>query len=143
MYPMFAAHVLVNRIVPKNVEGSSAGVGLRYFAHGMALDPVLGNLGYAIFLTVASFHFVTGAAKYLKLSREYVTEGGKEGAVKKKWRGRIVNGVAAAVAAVWIAGGLGVVGRGGKGVGWEASNWNKIYKAVPLLGPLLVRTEAI
>lgn len=138
MYPMLAAHVLVNRIVPKEVEGSSAGVGLRYFAHGVALDPVFGNLAYATFLSVASFHFVTGAAKYLKLSSEYITEGGKSGAVRRKWRSRIVNGVAAAVAGVWIAGGLGVVGRGGPGVGWEASNWNKIYKAVPLLGPLLV-----
>lgn len=83
---------------------------------------------------MASFHFVTGAAKFLKLSKEYITEGGHSGQLRKKWRGRFINGIAALTAALWIAGGLGVVGRSGKGVGWEATNWDKIYKAVPLIG---------
>lgn len=79
---------------------------------------------------------MTGAAKFLKVSREYITQAGEDGKKRRKWRGRVVNGVAAMVAGVWIAGGLGIVGRAGKGVGWEASNWNKIYKAVPILGSI-------
>lgn len=136
MYPLFVGHVLVMRIAPKNVDGSSAGVGLRYFAHGIAHNPWIGNVGYATFVTIASWHFVTGAAKYLKLSREYITEGGLSGSLRRKWRSRIINGLAATVAAVWIAGGLGVVGRSGMGVGWEAKNWDKIYGAVPILGAM-------
>ncbi|KIW17167.1 hypothetical protein PV08_04358 [Exophiala spinifera] len=136
LYPMFVAHVAMQRVVPNKVEGSSAGVGLRFFAHGVAQDPWFANTFYAVFVAVASWHFVTGAAKYLRLSREYVTEGGESGAVRRKWRTRIVNGVAAAVASLWIAGGLGVVGRAGPGVGWEAKNWDRIYAAVPLLGRL-------
>lgn len=131
---MFAAHVITMRITPQKVEGSSSGVGLQYFAHGIAHDPIVGNIAYATLLSVASWHIVTGAAKFLRVSKEYITEGGESGRLRKKWRGWIINGVAATVAAVWIAGGLGVVGRAGKGVGWEASNWDKIYKAIPLLG---------
>jgi hypothetical protein len=134
LYPMFVAHVLMQRIIPQKVEGSSAGVGLRYFAHGVAHDPIIANAFYTVFVSVASYHFVSGAAKYLKLSSEYVTEGGQSGAMRRKWTRRAVNGIAATVAALWIAGGLGVVGRAGKGVGWEASNWDKIYAAMPLVG---------
>ena len=134
LYPMFVAHVLAMRIIPKKIEGNSAGVGLRYFAHGIAHNPIIGNIAYATFVSVASFHFVTGAAKFLKLSRDYITEGGQSGAAKKKWRGRVVNAIAAAVAAFWIAGGLGVVANSGMGVGWEASNWDKIYRAIPIAG---------
>ena len=134
LYPMLAAHILVNRITPLKVEGNSSGVGLRYFAHGIARHPLLSNLGYSVMLCVASWHFVGGAAKYLKLSREYVTEGGDYGNQKRKRRGWIINGMSGLVAALWIAGGLGVIGRGGQGIGWEASNWEKIYKSVPVVG---------
>lgn len=134
LYPMFVLHILTMRIVPKNVDGSSAGVGLRYFAHGVAHDPWLTSLAYSVFVSVASWHFVTGSAKFLKLSKEYITESGQSGQLRKKWRGRLINAAAALTAAVWIAGGLGVIGRSGKGVGWEASNWDQIYKAVPLIG---------
>ncbi|EXJ81038.1 hypothetical protein A1O3_07326 [Capronia epimyces CBS 606.96] len=136
LYPLLVGHVLVMRITPNKVDGSSAGVGLRYFAHGIAHNPLIGNLGYATFVTIASWHFVTGAAKYLKLSRDYITEGGHDGTLRRKWRSRFINAVAATVAAVWIAGGLGVVGRAGTGTGWEAKNWDKIYEAVPLVGAM-------
>ena len=131
---MMVLHVLVNRITPKNVDGGSSGVGLRYFAHGIAKHPVLTNVGYAGMLCVASWHFVTGGAKYLRLSREYITDGGDYGVRKRRNRDWMVNGVAALVAGAWIAGGLGVIGRGGSGEGWEARNWDRIYKAVPGLG---------
>lgn len=136
LYPMFVAHVLVNRITPQKVDGGSSGVGLRYFAYGVAKHPLLANAGYAAMLAVASWHFVGGAAKYLRLSREYVIDGGDYGARKRRRRGWIVNAVAAVVAGAWIAGGLGVVGRAKDGgwQAWETANWDQIYKAVPVVG---------
>ncbi|KPI37484.1 uncharacterized protein AB675_10390 [Cyphellophora attinorum] len=136
LYPMFVAHVLVNRITPQKVEGGSSGVGLRYFAYGVSRHPWFANLGYAAMLSVASWHFVGGAAKYLKLSREYVTDGGDWGARRRRRRGWIINAISAAVAGAWIAGGLGVIGRAKNGGwrSWETVNWDKIYQAVPVVG---------
>lgn len=134
LYPMLAAHVIVNRVTPLKVEGGSSGVGLRYFAHGVAKHPVLSNIGYAIMVSVASWHFVGGAAKFLKASAEYVTGFGEEGRRQRQRRTWLVNGISALVAAGWIAGGLGVIGRAGAGTGWEAKNWDAILKQVPLLG---------
>lgn len=130
---MLAAHVTVNRVTPLKVEGGSSGVGLRYFAHGIAKHPVVSNIGYALMVSVASWHFVGGAAKFLKVSSEYVSGGGDQGK-RKRQRGRVINGICALVAAGWIAGGLGVIGRAGAGTGWEAKSWDAILKRVPMLG---------
>ncbi|OCT51001.1 hypothetical protein CLCR_08880 [Cladophialophora carrionii] len=136
LYPMFVLHVLSMRVTPRRVDGSSASVGLRYFAHGISAHPALGLAAHALLICTASYHFVSGAARFMRLSSEYVVGGGEDGRVKRKWRGRIINGVAALMAGIWIAGGLGVVGTSGPGVGWEASHWNAIYKEVPLVGRL-------
>ncbi|KAK5938834.1 hypothetical protein PMZ80_009026 [Knufia obscura] len=140
LYPMMIAHVLVNRITPLKVHGDSSSVGLRFFSHGFKRHPWLAGLGYSLMVSVASFHFVGGAAKYLKLTREYVTEGGDYGARQRRLRSRVVNAVCALVALVWAVGGLGVVGRGvGAPVGsaWEMKQWNDVYKAVPVVGGLM------
>lgn len=111
-------------------------MGLRYVAHGFAKHPVVANVGYAALVGVGSWHFVGGAAKWLGVSEEWVTESGDYGRVKRKRRKWMINGFAAGVAAVWMLGGLGVVGRGGKGVGtgWEVRAWDEIYRRVPILG---------
>ena len=126
--------MIVNRMTPLKVEGGSSGVGLRYFAHGIAKHPVVANMGYIVMVSVASWHFVGGAAKFFQLSKEYVTGVGEEGRQKKQRRAWMINGIAALVAAGWVAGGLGVIGRAGAGTGWEAKNWDAILKQVPLLG---------
>lgn len=136
LYPMFVLHMLSMRITPKKVDGSSASVGLRYFAHGISSHPWIGVSTHAFLIATASYHVVTGASKFLKLSKEYITEGGEDGRVKKLWRGRIINGAVALVAGVWMYGALGVVGFSGKGAGWEANHWDAIYKQVPLVGKL-------
>ena len=135
--PMLAAHVFVNRILPLKHDGGSSGVGLRYFAHGMSKHPVLLHTAYATMLAVASWHFVTGASKWLGLSSEYVTERGEDGVQEKRRRKWGVNAVAALLWGVWVAGGLGVVGRGGRGSGWEARAWDDLYLRVPLIGSWL------
>lgn len=136
LYPMLVLHMLSNRIVPKKIDGSSASVGLRYFAHGISSHPWLGLSSHGFLIATASYHFVSGAAKFLKLSKEYVTEGGEDGRVSRKRRGWAVNGLAALLATVWMTGGLGVIGMSGRGVGWEASHWDQIFKEVPLVGKL-------
>ena len=137
MWPLVAGHVFVNRILPLRAEGGSSGVGLGYVAHGFAKHPLLANAGYAALIGVASAHVVGGAARWLGLGREGVTEGGDYGARKRRRRGWVMNGVMVGVAALWMAGGLGVVGRGGIGTGWEAKNWDELYSQVPLFGAWL------
>lgn len=140
LWPLLAVHGQVQRITPYKVDGGSSRVGLRYFAYVFAKHPVVNYVGYATFVTVASFHIVTGAAKFLKLSREYVTEGGDYGVHKRTKRSRIINAIAATIAAVWMAGGLGVVARAGASVGaaWEMQNWDRILSKVPVIGPWLL-----
>ena len=58
---------------------------------------------------------------------------------QKKRRSRrwwVVNGIAAAMATAWMLGGMGVVGRAGKGLGarWEVQAWERIYRTVPAFG---------
>ena len=151
--PFLGAHVLVNRITPLIADGGSSGVGLGYVAHGIARNPVFWNVYYVTLAAVGMWHIVGGwgawmgwrvttAQKergYKKCSMEsYLGHTESEEQVKRKrkmwW---IVNGVAALGTTVWLAGALGIIGRGGQGSGWEASGWNEIYKQVPIFGPWL------
>ena len=99
--------MFVNRVIPLKVEGGSSGVGLRYVAHGFARHPVVAGLGYAVLVMVASAHFVGGAAKWLHLSEEFVTESGDYGARKRRNVRWVVRSLAAALAGLWMAGGIG------------------------------------
>jgi succinate dehydrogenase/fumarate reductase cytochrome b subunit len=137
LWPLLAGHVFVNRILPLEVEGGSSGVGLGYVSHGFAKHPLIANLGYGTLVAVGSWHFVGGAARWLKLSAEYITEGGDYGRGKRRRRAWLVNVVAGVVAGMWMLGGLGVVGRGGLGSGWEAKNWDELYRRVPVFGEIL------
>lgn len=140
LYPMMIGHVFMNRILPLKIHGDSSSVGLRYFSYGLKRHPILASTGYAMMVFVASFHFVGGAAKYLKLTREYVTEGGDYGMRRRQMRTRVVNGISALMGAVWAIGGLGVIGRGigaAPGSAWEIKQWDQIYKAVPIIGSMM------
>lgn len=140
LYPMMVAHVIVNRVTPLKVHGDSSSVGLRFFSYGVQRHPWLASIGYAVMVSAASWHLVGGAAKFLRLTREYVTEGGNYGVSKRKARSRMINAVAAAVASIWALGGLAVIGRG---VGaptpsiWETKQWDEVYKAVPVVGSMM------
>lgn len=138
LVPLVAGHTLVNRWLPLWLEGGSSGVGLRFVAHGFAKHPLVANLGYGALVGVGVWHFVGGAAKWLKVSEEFVAASGDHGRARRRRRW-IVNGVAALVAGVWMLGGLGVVGRGGKGMGtsWEVKAWDEIYTSVPIFGSWL------
>jgi len=52
----------------------------------------------------------------------------------KKRRWYTINGVASFVVVVWLAGGLGVIGRGGAADGWLAGVYDALYRKIPFAG---------
>lgn len=132
LMPLAVGHAYINRVLPWWVEGGNSGIGLGYVSHGFAKHPFLSWIGFAALVGVASGHFVWGWAKWLGLTpggMGQLSRNGKKGS--KKWW--VINGVAAWLAAVWMAGGIGVVGRGGRATGWVAKGWDELYARVPLL----------
>lgn len=127
--PLVLGHAFVNRILPWWVEGDSSSIGLGFVSHGFAKHPVLAWVGYTALVTIASGHFVWGAAKWLDL----VPTGLKINERKDKRRWWSLNTAAIISALVWMAGGLGIVGRGGKAEGWMARGYNNLYASIPLL----------
>ncbi|KAL1981246.1 hypothetical protein VTN96DRAFT_2845 [Rasamsonia emersonii] len=150
MIPLLGTHVLVNRAVPLAIDGGSSGVGLGYVAHGFARSPLFWNIFYMAFVAASVWHSVGGWAAWMgwrvttrrtERSQSKGPNGGYLGTMetseerRKKRRTRwIVHGLAALGTALWLAGGLGVVGHGGPGSGWEAKNWDELYKSVPVIG---------
>ncbi|KAJ5151773.1 hypothetical protein N7492_010068 [Penicillium capsulatum] len=150
--PLIGLHVLVNRLTPAMVEGGSSGVGLGYVAHGIARSPIFWNIFYVVFASASVWHLVGGWGTWMgwrvtTARRERRSKGSLEGylghpinqdhAKRQRKRWWVVNGVAAVGAAFWLAGALGIVGRGGKGTGWEAQGWNDMYRQVPVIGEWL------
>ncbi|KKZ61079.1 hypothetical protein EMCG_04275 [[Emmonsia] crescens] len=107
---------------------------------------------YGALVGVGVWHVVGGWAWWMGYRRELMETG--EGVGKSKgpnggflgsleWRRRsrkvrwMVIGISAAGVGLWLVGGLGIVGRAGEGMGWEARGWDKIYREVPLLGWVL------
>lgn len=152
LVPLLGTHALVNRIVPLIVDGGSSSVSLGYVAHGFARSPIFWNLYYLVFVTVGVCHIVGGWATWLGwgVSTSRRERGNRDSlagylgssqSVQRLKRQRkmwwAVNGIAAVGASVWLAGALGVIGRGGEGSGWEAKGWNEIYNQIPVIGRLL------
>lgn len=134
LVPLAAGHVFVNRIIPLWVEGGSSSINLGYVAHGFAKHPVVSYMGFASLITVGVWHTVWGWAKWLNLTPATVTTGGYDGQVSRKRRWYLVNAVSALVAGIWLAGGLGVVARGGRVEGWVGREYDELYKRIPLVG---------
>lgn len=78
-------------------------------------------------LGAAAGHMVWGWARWLG----YLVPVDKEREEKRRWT---INGVVAAVAGLWAAGGLGVVARGGAATGWVAKGFDELYSKIPVLG---------
>ncbi|KAL2140331.1 hypothetical protein VTI28DRAFT_3975 [Corynascus sepedonium] len=137
---VLAAHVWMNRGLPLAVEGDSANIGLAYVAHGFARHRVVSWLAYAVLLGAGCGHMVWGWAKWAGLAQGagWVLDrptGNKtvDRAARKGRRRRLIaiNAVAAAAAALWAAGGLGVVARGGETLGWVGKLYDGLYSTVP------------
>lgn len=128
------AHAFVNRILPLWQEGGNANIGLEYVSHGFARHPIVSYAVYVPFLGVMSWHVVWGWAKWLNWNPDQVVQGGYEGQQRKKRRWWSLNAISAAVALTWMAGGLGIVGRGGAAQGWLAKEYDGLFGSIPLVG---------
>ncbi|KAH6657415.1 hypothetical protein BKA67DRAFT_655687 [Truncatella angustata] len=124
------AHIFLNRILPLIVEGDSSNIGLQYVSHGFARHGLQPWIAYALLLTAGAGHFVWGWAKWLNLAppmnwRKTTVDKALRKRRSRAWWG--INGLAALVAGVWAAGGLGVVARGGAAYGWLGKVYDAIY----------------
>jgi hypothetical protein len=124
--PLVLGHAAVNRTLPWIYEGGSSGVGLGYVSHGFAKHPALAWTGYAALVGVAAGHFVWGMARWQNL-----VPMGHDKKSKRRWW--TINGLSAILAGIWMVGGLGIIGMGGKGEGWVGRGYDEIYSKIPLL----------
>ncbi|KAH8195307.1 hypothetical protein TruAng_010530 [Truncatella angustata] len=130
LIPPVVAHIFLNRILPLIVEGDSSNIGLQYVSHGFARHGLQPWIAYALLLTAGAGHFVWGWAKWLNLAppmnwRKTTVDKALRKRRSRAWWG--INGLAALVAGVWAAGGLGVVARGGAAYGWLGKVYDAIY----------------
>jgi hypothetical protein len=51
--------------------------------------------------------------------------------VKRRWW--TINGISVGLAALWMAGGLGVIAGGGRADGWVGKGYESLYAKIPLL----------
>lgn len=135
--PLVAGHAFVNRVLPLWVTGGSSDIGLGYVAHGFAKHPAVSFAGFSALVTIGVWHTVWGGAKFLRLNPTSVTAGGVEGQMIRKRRWYLINAVSALVAGIWLAGGLGIVGRGGRVEGWIGREYDELYSRIPLVGKWL------
>lgn len=143
----YSAHVFVNRVLPLAVEGDSSNIGLAYVSHGFALHPVVTRLAYLGLIGFGMGHMVWGTARWLGVApstRGWLqprTAPGREKVAnlvdkktrrerRRKWMG--VHAVAVAGAALWMVGGMKVVGSGGASGGWLGSIYDGLYAKVSL-----------
>lgn len=134
LVPFAGFHIWTTRLLPLYAHGDSSLINLSYISHGFASHPVVSFAGFSALVGVGVFHFVWGAAKWMGWtpSQVKITEEQRDLVRKRRWY--VLNGLSAGVTALWLAGGLGVVGRDGKMVGWVGKEYDELYKYIPLIG---------
>lgn len=133
--PLLVGHIFINRGIPNQLPGGQSNVNLSYVSHAFARHPVISYAGFAALISVGILHITWGWAKWLGLTPDQAT--GASGSDRQLWKKRrwyIINGVAAAVAGLWMAGGFGVIGRGGEAPGYVGRMYNEMYRRIPLVG---------
>lgn len=135
-----AAHMFVNRGLPLAVEGDSSNIGLAYVAHGFVRHRVVSWVAYGALLGLGCGHMVWGWAKWFGLAQgagwkvQRFTGNAvldKETRRRRRRRLLLINGAAAAGVVVWAAGGLGIVARGGKTLGWVGKIYDGLLDRIP------------
>lgn len=133
--PLVIGHMAINRAIPNHFyAGGGSNVGLSYVSHAFARHPVLSFVGFAALLGVGTFHITWGWAKWLGWTPDQSTELGARRALSKKRRWYTINGIAAAVTGLWMAGSFGVVARGGAAPGWVGRQYDEMYRLLPIIG---------
>lgn len=131
MTPLVLGHMVINRFIPQKMGEN---VGLGYVSHAFARHPAISFAGFTALLGVSCWHMTWGWAKWLGYTPDQTTELGAKRALGKKRRWYIINGLAAAVTGLWMAGGFGVVARGGEALGWVGKQYDEMYRMVPIVG---------
>ncbi|KAH8642975.1 hypothetical protein IG631_00438 [Alternaria alternata] len=134
LVPFASFHVWTTRILPLYAHGDSSLINLQYISHGFALHPAVSFTGFTALVGIGVWHFVWGAAKWLGWAPSQVKMTEEDRALVRKRRWYTINGISAALTALWLAGGLGVVGRDGKMVGWVGKEYDELYKYLPIVG---------
>ncbi|KAI3334477.1 hypothetical protein F4824DRAFT_468056 [Ustulina deusta] len=128
---LLASHVAMNRILPLVVDGDSSNIGLAYVAHGFARHTSSAYVAYGLLLSVSAGHMVWGMAQWLNLAPpanwKKITFD-KPTRSRRRWAWWTINATAVSLAALWAAGGLGVVARAGPAQGWLGTVYNGIYE---------------
>lgn len=132
--PLLMGHTFINRIIPAGLPGGSSNVNLSYVSHAFAKHPIVSYAGFAALISVTMWHTTWGGAKYLGLTPDAVKEQGTDRQILKKRRWYIINAIAAAGTALWMAGGFGVVGRAGAAGGWVGRLYDEMYQKIPVVG---------
>lgn len=128
------AHAWTTRFLPMYMHGDNSLISLSYVSHSFELFPYLGFAGMTALVGISVWHTVWGWAKWLNLTPSQVTETDSRRHLTRKRRWYIINAVSAAVSGLWLAGGLFVVGRGGKTAGWVGREFDELYKSLPVIG---------
>ncbi|KAG4222220.1 hypothetical protein PC116_g29305 [Phytophthora cactorum] len=123
----------MNRILPLVVDGDSSNIGLQFVSHGFARHPLPPWIAYSLLLSVGVGHMVWGWAKWLNLTppanwKKITVDRQLRKTRRRAWWG--IQAVTVALAALWAAGGLGIVARAGPAEGWLATVYDNIYIAV-------------
>ena len=137
--PLLFGHTFINRVIPAKFPGGSSNINLSYVSHAFAKHPAISFAGFAALIGVTVFHTTWGWAKWLGWTPDQSTQTGYEREISKKRRFYIINGIAAAVTALWMAGGFGVIGRGGEAGGWVGRQYNEMYSQIPLVGSWMAK----
>lgn len=132
--PLLAGHIFIQRAIPDQFPGGSSNINLSYVSHAFARHPAVTFVGFAALLVVGCFHITWGWAKWLGWTPDQVTNMGPERGLIRKRRWYTINGLAAGVTALWMAGSFGVVARGGAASGWLAKQYDEMFRKIPILG---------
>ncbi|KAF1978523.1 hypothetical protein BU23DRAFT_525235 [Bimuria novae-zelandiae CBS 107.79] len=133
LIPLAGFHVWTTRILPPYMHGDNSMISLSYISHGFALHPLVSFGGFTALAGVGTWHIVWGWAKWLGLSptQVSVTESRRDLTKKRRWY--TINGISVLLTGVWLAGALGIVGRGGKTGGWIGREFDELYNAMPFI----------
>tara|TARA_R110002003_G_scaffold121_37_gene10958 strand:- start:24102 stop:25118 length:1017 start_codon:yes stop_codon:yes gene_type:complete len=134
LVPLAGFHAWTTRILPLYAHGDSSLINLSYISHGFASHPFISFTGFAALVSIGTWHVVWGAAKWLGWAPSQVSANESQKGLVRKRRWYTINGISAVVAGLWLAGGLGVVGRDGKVVGWIGKEYDELYRYIPFLG---------
>jgi hypothetical protein len=133
LLPLASFHVWATRILPMYMHGDNSLISLSYISHGFAKHPVISFAGFSALVSTAVWHFTWGAAHWMSLKPNQVSPYSENVQLAKKRRWYGINGVAAVITMLWLAGGLGVVGRAGETVGWIGKEFDELYNYIPLM----------